>query len=174
VKDLGKTSFYLLLLFAFTQIHSQKLSRATITSVGSATTYIDIQGKSLEIQQSIGQSSIIGTQNIKRITVQQGFLNTVKVFNINNSNEDFIDTSLNIIISPNPFIDYINIKFSKVTEHVIHIKIYDIQGKVLFSRKYNATASLSIPMKYYSAGSYLIYIQSGINTFSKKLLKTPF
>jgi len=171
---LKKILFYFLLYPAVSQVYSQYIAKATITSIGSTTLNLKDQGENLEIQQSIGQSSIIGTKNFNKTSVQQGFLNTIKIFDINNLDIDFIETSLIVVISPNPFIDHIKIKFSETTKHEIHIKIYNFNGQLLFSKKFNATASLRIPMKYYRTGSYLIQVQSGPNTFSKKLLKHRF
>ena len=169
-----KILFYFLLYPAVSQVYSQHLAKATITSIRSITLHLKDQGKNLEVQQSIGQSSIIGAKYFNKTSVQQGFLNTIKIFDIHNLNTEFIETSLKVVISSNPFIDHIKIKFSKTTKHEIRIKIYNYKGQVLFSKKYNATASLRIPMKYYSIGSYLIKIKSGPNTFSKKLLKHRF
>ncbi|PQJ73282.1 T9SS type A sorting domain-containing protein [Polaribacter butkevichii] len=157
--------------FAFSQQPTNKkysLIKSTITTVGSSTVY----NKNYSVQQSIGQSSIIGKKNTGTTTVQQGFLNHVKIFTINNSDIEIIDESLNLVISPNPFIDHIKINFTRETKHNIHIFIYDTNGKVLFSKKYNPTDSIHIPMKYYTIGTYLIRIQSGKDKFTRKILKT--
>ena len=172
-----KKILYIQLVLFVSEVYSQQtkptILKSTITSVGSTSVYLSSNNKkSYEIQQSIGQSSIIGTKNAKSTSVQQGFLNNFKVYNINNSDIDIIDESLNLVISPNPFIDYIKINFSRETKHTIHILIYDTNGKVLFTKKYNPTDHLLVPMKYYSLGTYLIRIQSGTNKFTKKLLKT--
>jgi hypothetical protein len=156
----------------YSQNSKPTVLKATITTVGSTSVYSVSNNKSYEIQQSIGQSSIIGTKQITETNVQQGFLTNTKSFTVNNSNTDIIDESLELVISPNPFIDHIKIKFSKETKHDIHLIIYDTNGKVFFSEKYKPTDQLIVPMKFYSLGTYLVRIQSGNNKFTKKILKT--
>ena len=167
---------YLLLFFVVFKLNAQKVKptvlKSTITSVGSTSVYsVAINSKNYEIQQSIGQSGIIGKKKNGNLSIQQGFLTNIKIFNINNSNVDLIDESLDLVISPNPFIDHIKIKFSQKTKYDIHIIVYDTNGKVLFSKKFKATDNLHIPMKYYTIGSYIIRVQSGNDKFTKKLLK---
>jgi hypothetical protein len=168
--------FIILVLFVI-EAHSQhtKLTilKSTISTVGSSSVYPISNNKiGYKILQSIGQSSIIGTKSTNKINVQQGFLNNIKVFNINNTNTDIINKSLNLVISPNPFIEYITLNFSKETKHKILILIYDTNGKVLFTKKYAPTNNLHVPLKNYSIGTYIIRIQSGNRKFTKKLLKT--
>jgi hypothetical protein len=147
--------------------------KSTINTVGSSSVRFALNNnKEYKIQQSIGQSSIIGKKNVRKISVQQGFLTNNKVFHINNSETDLIDTTLDILISPNPFIDHIKINFSKATANDIQINIYDLNGKVLLSKKHKPTDLVFVPMRYFGLGSYIIHIQSGNNKFTKKLLKT--
>lgn len=169
--------FFLLLFCYGSGLQAQqkyaRILKSTINTVGSASVHITLNNdKGYKIQQSIGQSSIIGKKNVDRISVQQGFLTNSRVFHINNSETDFIDASLDIIISPNPFIDHIKINFSKITANDIQINIYDLNGKVLVSKKHKPTDVLLVPMRYFSLGSYIIQVQSGKDKFTEKLLKT--
>ncbi|QVY66726.1 T9SS type A sorting domain-containing protein [Polaribacter sp. Q13] len=166
----------ILVLFVF-ETYSQHTKRtllnSTISTVGSNSVQSISKNKiRYQIAQSIGQSSIIGTKSTSKINVQQGFLNNSKIFNINNSNIDIIDESLRLVISPNPFIEFITLNFSKETKHKIHIRIYDINRKIIFTKEYTPTDNLLIPLKHYSIGTYIIRIQSGTSTFTEKLLKT--
>lgn len=171
-----KLLLYITLILFVIEIHSQQTKltvlKSTISTVGNTSLYtLSNNKKSYKIQQSIGQPSIIGTKNTSNATIQQGFLNNIKVFNINNSNIDIIDKSLNLVISPNPFTDYIILHFSKETVHNIHILIYDMNGKVRFTKKYSPTEKLLVPLKHYSIGTYIIHVQSGNGKFIRKLLK---
>ena len=123
------------------------------------------------IIQSIGQSSIIGTKKTNSITVQQGFLNSTLFFKVDNSNNDSFKETLDFIISPNPFVDHIKIDFSKKTTEDIYIKIFDINGKVYSNKKFVPTDKIIIYMKNFSLGTYLIQIESGQNSSTKKLIK---
>ena len=168
-KLVGKLCFFMALSMGV-HSYSQQLLRATITSISSTRSNENI--KKYTLQQSIGQSGLIGTKNFDNIQVQQGFLTNSTAIHIPNTDTDRIDESLALSISPNPFIDHVRIKFSKQTRHDIYIKIYDINGKLIFSKKQRPTNILYVPMHNYSVGTYLLHIQSGMNRMTKKLLKS--
>ena len=158
--------------FAYSQqstINNYSVQKSTINFVGSTTVYAS--NNKYQIQQSIGQSSIIGTKEINSVVVQQGFLNNNISFSIDNTDKKIIQETLDFIISPNPFIDYIKIDFAKKTESDVYIKIYDINGKVHANKKYSATDKIVISMKNYSLGTYLINIKSGKISSTNKILK---
>ena len=173
IKELLFIILVLLVIETHSQQTKQTLLKSTISTVGSTSVYPISSNKiRYTVLQSIGQSSIIGTKITTKRNVQQGFLNNIKEFSINNSNKDIIDESLRIVISPNPFIEYLTLNFSKETKHKIHIHIYDINRKIIFKKEYSTTDNLLIPLKNYSIGTYIIRIQSGNNTFTEKILKT--
>jgi hypothetical protein len=172
---LKKIIYILLVLnqyFAFSQQTNKKqffIKRSVLTSVGSSTAFTTNQKYS--IQQSIGQSSIIGQKTVNSIIVQQGFLTNNIYFKVDNSKINSFNETLDFVISPNPFIDYIKISFAKKTTNDVYIKIYDINGKIFNSLEYQPTTEIVIPMKRFSIGTYLIQIKSGRNTSTKKILK---
>lgn len=172
-----KNILYTLFVLFVAEIHSQQTRltklKSTITTVGSASVYhISNRKINYEIQQSIGQSSIIGTKNTSKITLQQGFVTHFNEINVNNFENDIIDKSLELVISKNPFKDKITLNFSKKTKYTISVIIYDTNGKVLNRKNYAPTDCLQIPLQHYSMGTYIIHIQSGPNRFIEKLLKT--
>ena len=157
--------------FAFSQQTTKKYSvlKSTITSVGSATIYTT--NNNYSVQQSIGQSGIIGTKKTEKVSVQQGFLTSTLFFKVDNSSENTFKETLDFVISPNPFIDYIKIDFAKKTTYDVYIKIFDVNGKVFNSEKHQPTDQIIIPMNRFSIGTYLIQIKSGENSSTKKILK---
>lgn len=170
---MNKKNYLLFLLIIITStICGQKkptVLKSTITTVGSSTQ--SVSGKKYIIQQSIGQSGIVGKAKNKNIKASQGFLTNLLSFSIDNSSSTNFEETLDVVISPNPFIDYIKIDFSKKTEKPVYIRVYDTNGKVFTYKKYNATESLTIPMKNFTLGNYLIQIVSGKNKYVKKILK---
>ena len=173
IKELLFIILVLLVIETHSQQTKQTLLKPTISTVGSTSVYpISNNIIRYTVIQSIGQSSIIGTKSTGKMDVQQGFLNNSKIFNINNSDKDIIDKSLRLVISPNPFIEYLTLNFSKETKHKIHIHIYDVTRKIILKKEYSSTDNLLIPLKNYSIGTYIIRIQSGNNTFTEKILKT--
>ena len=158
--------------FVFSQQSTTKrysVLKSTITSVGSNS--ILLKKDKFNILQSIAQPSIIGTRNVGLICVQQGFLNSAIYLKVNNSNNKFFRETLDFVMSPNPFIDYIKIDFAKKTSFDVHIKIFDVNGKTHYSNKFNPTNQIIIPMNRYSIGTYLITIKSGRNLSTNKIFK---
>lgn len=174
-KELKRIAIAFLFLnqcFAFSQqTISKKYSvlKSTQTSVGSSTVYT--KTNKFSVQQSIGQSGIVGKKEIHTITLQQGFLNNYLFFKIDNSANNSFKENFDFAISPNPFINHIKIDFLKKTIHPILIKIYDVNGKIHSSNTYTPSDKIIIPLKEYSIGTYLIQIKSGKNIVTKKILK---
>lgn len=163
-----------LIFFTAPMVCSQSIAesyllKSMITSVGSSTVS---DNKNFSVQQSIGQSSIIGTKNVKNISIQQGFLNHFINFKIDNSIETIIDRDIKFVISPNPFIDHVKIDFSVFTDEDIFIKVYDINGKVFLIQKFPPSSSIIIPLPRLGIGNYLINIKTGSLGSTKKILKT--
>ena len=158
--------------FAFSQQSTEKkysVQKSTLTSVGSTTIYTN--NNKYRIQQSVGQSSLIGKKEVESITVQEGFLTNTISLKIDNSKDETIKETLDFVISPNPFVDYIKIDFSKKTTYDIYIRIYDVNGKVYANKKFLPASKIVISMRNFSLGTYLLQINSGKNSSTKKIIK---
>ena len=162
---------FIALIFSTLNVASQRLKRSTITAAGSQTTYATVQNKNLEVLQSIGQQSVIGSKNISGLQIQQGFLNNTKYFKINNSGTDRINESISLTVSPNPFVDHVQLKFAKKTKHDVYIRIYDLNGKLILTKKHQPTEHIYVPLKQFSIGTYFMNVHSGMQRISKKLIK---
>lgn len=162
-------------IYTFAQSSSENagnltLLKSTITTAGAGSSLALYDGK-VTVLQSIGQSGIVATATEDSMEVQQGFLTNVRSFEINNTTQPEFDQSIAVVISPNPFTEYIKIEFSTKTQHPVHLKIYDVNGKVFTYKTYPPTKSIIVPMKRYSIGSYLVRLVSGENKFVKKIFK---
>lgn len=161
--------------FPFLGLFSQQkattivLGKSAITQV--ATVSLKKITKKASIQQSVGQSSVIGTIDDTAISVQQGFLNNTLYFSFNNIDKESFKESFNVTISPNPFSEFIKIDFSVKTQHPIDVQIFDMNGKRLFNKQYSATKTISIPLKNFSNSNYLVTINSGGKAVGKKIIK---
>ncbi|PQJ81563.1 T9SS type A sorting domain-containing protein [Polaribacter glomeratus] len=164
--------FFLNVCIAFSQQSTKKkytVLKSTLTSVGSSAVYAT--DNKYSVQQSIGQSGIIGKVAVNSITAQQGFLTSTIYLKVDNSNSTTFNETLDFIISPNPFVDYIKVTFSKKTAFDIYIKIYDVNGKVYNSQKFLPSDEIVIEMRRFSIGTYLIQIKSGSSIATEKILK---
>lgn len=158
--------------FTFSQqttIHKYSIKKSTLNSIGSSNVYL--KSKKISVLQSVGQSGIIGTKEIKSAIVQQGFLNSTLFLKVNNSNNNFIKEVLKFVINPNPFIDYIKIDFSKKTLFEVYIRVSDVNGKTFITRNFEPTDKITLPLNRLSIGTYLIHIKSGNNSSTEKILK---
>ena len=82
--------------------------------------------------------------------------------------------TLNVLISPNPVKDFVNISFIKPVAGLVTFSLRDMTGKLLNSEKVMATAGeqtvrLSIA-KGIARGSYILQMDTGENTSSHKIL----
>lgn len=72
-------------------------------------------------------------------------------------------------IYPNPASDYINVNLQD--QHLNHIKIVDITGKVVFETQSNFSAStVQIPVNHLPNGVYILHLESGNQTGTKKFV----
>jgi len=154
----------------------QKLTKSVLTSGGSRTVslaYLDAQGvlKKTKIQQSIGQTGVVGLTTTALNSVQQGFLNHVKVFNIDNTSATEFVENLDLSIYPNPFEDFINIKFSKPTLFPVSIEVFDIRGRLVLEQRFQPSSLVSFSADRLEDASYIIRVSSGSHAFLKKLIK---
>lgn len=143
------------------------LLKSTITSAGSSSSVT--LNDEITILESIGQSGIVSKAEFDSTEIQQGFLTNVRFFEVNNTDQSEFNQYL--VISPNPFSDYIKIEFSVKTQHPVHLKIYDVNGKVFTYNTYPPSKSIIVPMTRYSIGSYLLHLVSGKSKHVKKIFK---
>jgi Matrixin. len=106
----------------------------------------------------------------------------LKLFTNNNGAIEYSDvillkqikTNLNVLISPNPVKDYVNISFYKSSAGLVTFKVFDLNGKLLKSERVNATTGdqtvhLSIG-KGIAKGIYTLQMITTETTSSHKIL----
>ena len=67
-----------------------------------------------KVIQSIGQNGIVGRVELNNKDVQQGFLTNTRYFSVRNSDNVNFKETFPIVISPNPFVDYIKIDLRSI------------------------------------------------------------
>ncbi|UAB82392.1 T9SS type A sorting domain-containing protein [Marixanthomonas sp. SCSIO 43207] len=84
---------------------------------------------------------------------------------------DIKENSLNSIsIYPNPVKTSINLIIPENVDSG-YIKIYDILGKQVFSKKFKSNTNVSINIANWSSGSYFLKVVSGENSLTEKFVK---
>ena len=169
-------TIYVIMLDSNTLIsQAPLLAKSVLTQSGSRSVslvHTDINGVlvTTKVLQSIGQNGVVGFSRSTSHSVQQGFLNRTKTLNFNNSTVEFIEL-MDLVIYPNPFRDFINIKFSNPTIHPIQIEVFDLRGRLVLDNDYPPSLQITVSMERLEDASYVVRISSGSMAFLKKLIK---
>ena len=132
-------SIYIIILDSNTLIsQAPLLAKSVLTQSGSRAvsfSHINPNGVVIKtkIQQTIGQNGVVGLSRSASHSVQQGFLNRTKTLNFNNSTVEFIEL-MDLIVYPNPFTEFIKIKFSKPTIYPVQIEVFDVANNDFFGK----------------------------------------
>jgi len=154
---------------------SPKLIKSVLTQAGSSTVsyeYADASGvqRTTRIQQSIGQHGTVGLSKTSLSSIQQGFLNHLKTIKIDNPSDEFVEI-FDLIISPNPFKEFVRAKFSKLPVHPIHVEVFDVRGRLVLDQEFQPSSQITIPTERLEDASYMIRVSSGSQEYLKKLIK---
>lgn len=135
---------------------------------------IGAQGKSTElangynVYQSVGQQTVTNTGTAKDF-VQQGFQQSYwKSIISQNTSPDVISTD----VFPNPFSDFVSIKFSKSPGKLIECKIYDLQGRLVYTEKFENTNNfIKLDLRTLINTQFLLRITGDNFVHSKMIIK---
>ena len=159
-----------LLFIQFTKAQntsSAYLVRAT-TGVAGSSENVDFNNKQYVVQQSIGQASVIGTFSDENYTLRQGFIQPnvlVKIIDI------AIPLSLEAIIYPNPFVESVTISFSEQITDRVEVAVFDILGRLVFSKSYTANQKVNVEFNNLSVADYILKVTANKKQFIKKIIK---
>jgi hypothetical protein len=169
-----KTNLLLLFILCFVfsiqaqNSKSYSILRSNLGSSGSSKVVFTSRGKYI-ISQSIGQASVIGTSYNNGYYLRQGYQqpsNKIKVVN-----EGFDSNDLFATVYPNPFEQSVSISFEEDIKKDISLLVFDIAGKLVFSKIYEPSKYIQLNLSDISSGSYLLKISSNNKLFNTKLIK---
>jgi hypothetical protein len=149
---------------------SKQLVRSTTGASGSSES-ITVNNKSYVIQQSIGQSSAIGTFNNAGFTLRQGFIQPnvlAKIVGVNMS----ID--LEATFYPNPFTENVTLAFTEKIEGNIEVAVFDLLGRLIFSKSYAANQNLKMKFNNFSLAGHILKVTANNKQFIKSIIKGSF
>ncbi len=154
-----KTYYYLLFLCSFvSNINAQSLQRETIASSGAY-----VIGNGTLIRQTIGQPYGTSSNYDNGIKFNPGFQQAL--FSV-----ETINSTIDLLIFPNPATRQVTIKTTSVLENV-NLQIIDANGKILISEKLNEFTSYTANCDTWANGVYLISLyNSKNNLYSSKLI----
>ena len=146
---------------------SAYLVRAT-TGVAGSSENVTINNKAYIVQQSIGQASVIGTFNNVDYILRQGFIQPNVLAKIIGKD---IPLNLEAIIYPNPFVESISISFNEKVLNKIEVAVFDVLGRVVFSKNYNAEQNLQVQLNNLSVANYILKVTANNKKFLKNIIK---
>lgn len=190
IKYINKQIFFkmkfitaLYLLFSVNNVFAQelisqspKLIKSVLTQAGSSTVsfeHSDASGvvRTTHVRQSIGQHGTVGLSNTSLSSVQQGFLNRINTLKVDNTNSEFVKTFDLLSIFPNPFKEFVKIKFSKLPVHLIQVEVFDVRGRLVLNQEFPPSSLILVPTERLEDASYTIRVSSGSQEYLKKIIK---
>ncbi|MDG2194876.1 MAG: T9SS type A sorting domain-containing protein [Polaribacter sp.] len=167
-----KILLFFLIVFGISSLVAQTTSntmlvRSTTSNVGSSEK-VTVNNKTYRIQQSVGQGSIIGLASNGKYTLRQGFIQPNVLSKITDKN---IPITLQINTYPNPFTEGITVSFTDNVTTDINIVLYDVLGRLLYSKKHSPKQSVHINLEHLAIGNYLLKVQTNQQQIIKNILK---
>ena len=150
---------------AFAQL---KIKRASLsTSVKNAP---DIQIGNYNVQQSIGHMGVMGTVNHSENAVLRGFLLPHDAVSTVVPPADF-----DLYVYPNPFVDYVDLSFSKTVSGNMLLRLHDVTGRLVFEQTSQVKQKQRIDLGFLAQAEYILSVEVMGELFSQNLLnyKTP-
>jgi len=163
-----KKNTILILWFSFVISYSnaQEIIRSTLGVSGTSTT-ITSNSKTYIVQQSIGQGSAIGKFQSNGVIARQGFIQPPVL----SSKVIPEETNLQAVIYPNPVNNQVNISFKELVNEPISIRIFDMLGRIVFTKELNAAQQLSVNLSFLASAQYIFLINTGQKQFKANLIK---
>ena len=159
-----------LFLIQFSQAQnnsSEQLVRSS-TGVSGSSEIITNNNKTYVVQQSIGQASAIGTFYDSDYILRQGFIQPNVLAKIR---DVAIPLSLDAIIYPNPFVESVTISFSEQITDKVEVAVFDVLGRLVFSKSYLANQKVNVQFNNLSVANYILKVTANNKQFIKKIIK---
>ncbi len=166
----GFLKFFFLIVtvqLSFQTVHSQALIklRSTLSLSGSSNTII-YQDQQFFVQQSTGQSSVIGLSRGRNYLLRQGFIQPFQ-----DSGSRATSQNLPVTVTPNPFPAGITISFTEKISDDIYVAIIDLSGRTVYFKRYGATREITLNPGSLPAALYFIKVYTDKKCYISKLIK---
>lgn len=144
-------------------LSAQNLRNDVVSALGGSS---QVGNSNLIMQQSIGQTTMIGSFTYAKTTLAQGFLRGVYPIQ-RNPEAPFV-----VLAFPNSFSSTITLKFMQMNNAQTYVSIYDLNGKrVYYKGSIPIGNEVQLHLEHLKAGVYLTFIQTGNRIIQKRILK---
>lgn len=118
-----KKKLLVLFIICTMGVKAQELNRETLSSQG---TYVEL-ASGYSVSQSIGQSSVIGSNNLDSVFLNQGFQFPFLFKNYTSYNPN----EISMLAYPNPFVKELNFRFKGTIDESVILTVYDLLGRII-------------------------------------------
>ena len=175
-KKMNFKKIFLLIIFSVlisSHVKSQNnsspfLIRSTVGASGSSESII-VDNKTYVVQQSIGQVSVTGTFKNSGYTLRQGFIQPNILAKIIDPN---MSIDLVATFYPNPFIENVTLAFTEKIEGNIEVAVFDLLGRLVFSKSYPANQNLRMRFNNLSVAGHILKVTANNKQFIKTIIKS--
>lgn len=161
-------SIFLMCSQVIGQIESSDVLQRSTISNGGGSVEIESNNQSFIIQQSIGQSSVIGLANLVNAKVLQGFIQPDLLDKILTPDTP---AELEADMFPNPFDTHIYLQFDFVPKTNVVVSAYDVMGRVVWSKSYASSDQITIEPTNLNYGYYFFKVECNGMQRVEKILK---
>ena len=161
-------SIFLMCSQVFCQIESSDILQRGTISNGGETVELESNNERFVIQQSIGQSSVIGLASLGSVNVLQGFIQPDLLDKILTPDMPAV---LNVDIFPNPFDTHLYLQFDFVPKTNVVVSAYDVMGRVVWSNSYASSDQITIEPTNLNYGYYFFKVECNGMQRVEKILK---
>ena len=147
---------YLLLFICFSgfsQLHHQNIG------VGGGTS-------NNGVVFSVGQTSVVGNYFSQGYSITQGFVQPLKGSYLFEAFKD----SFQVIVYPNPFVEYFKASFEKKFSSV-NVIIQNTLGQTIYQKDYSNQSEIGVELQNLASQTYLVTILADNKIFKAKLIK---
>lgn len=120
------------------------------------------------VQQSLGQSGVIGDYSSGDFVVSQGFVQS-SLLPVRRHKKAKTQHSLEVY--PNPFDNELSLAISKMSEGPIQIAVYNGMGCLIESYEYQPIQHLSIRLGHLPPGNYILRLHINDESIHKQIIK---
>ncbi len=162
-------SLLLMCSIAHSQVEKSEIFLRGTTSSAGSTVETQIDDRPIIVQQTIGQSSIIGVAYSENSTVFQGFIQPELLDKILTPE---IPQVLEALIYPNPFVDQLYLEFDFIPKTNISVNVYDIMGQVVWSNTFSSSSYITVNPTNLTYGYYFLKVECDGMQRVEKILKS--
>lgn len=157
---------YLLLIFLPQIFLAQELHHQMISSQGNTHQL----SSGMIVRATVGQS-VTGNSVQKDYVVQQGFQQSYWARYLSQSEQN-VKNTITVTTFPNPFVDFINFRFSAAVSSEVDVSIFDVAGRrVVFRKAKLINNQISIDLIRLPRAEYLARLSSGRFEYYVKIIK---